>query len=100
MLVALLYFAIVAAHQLTPYIALLAIARSGAAWRGVARLAPLALLAVIAGGFLAPRYGLISSQFGGVFSGGDVFENAPGSQGIVHKAAELRTGGSSTCSPP
>jgi hypothetical protein len=91
-LVAVLYFAIVAAHQLTPYMSLLGVAGLvllGVVWRGWLTLA---LLAVIALGFLAPRYGLISSQFGGVFSGGDVFENASGSQGIVHKAAELRTG--------
>jgi hypothetical protein len=91
-LVAMIYFAIVAAHQLTPYVALLGIAALvllRVVWGGWLTLA---LLAVIAGAFLAPRYGLISSQFGGVFSGGDVFENAAGSQGIVHKAAELRTG--------
>ena len=91
-LVAVIFFAIVAAHQLTPYMALLGIAALvllRVVWGGWLTLA---LLAVIAGGFLAPRYGLISSQFGGVFSGGDVFENAAGSQGIVHKAAELRTG--------
>jgi hypothetical protein len=91
-LVAAIYFAIVAAHQLTPYIALLGVAALvllGVLWRGWLMLG---LLAVIALGFLAPRYGLISSQFGGIFSGGDVFENASGSQGILHKAAELRTG--------
>ena len=91
-LVALIYFAIVAAHQLTPYMALLGVAALvvlGLVWRGWL---VLGVLAVIALGFLAPRYGLISSQFGGVFSGGDVFENASGSQGILHKAAELRTG--------
>jgi hypothetical protein len=91
-LVALIYFAIVAAHQLTPYMVLLGVAALvvlGLVWRGWLALG---LLAVIALGFLAPRYGLISSQFGGVFSGGDVFENAAGSQGILHKAAELRTG--------
>jgi hypothetical protein len=91
-LVAVIYFAIVAAHQLTPYMALLGIAALvllGVVWRGWLALG---LLAVIAFGFLGPRYGLISSQFGGVFSGGDVFENAAGSQGILHKAAELRTG--------
>ena len=91
-LVAVIYFAIVAAHQLTPYMALLGVAALvvlGLVWRGWL---VLALFAVIAVGFLAPRYGLISSQFGGVFSGGDVFENAAGSQGILHKAAELRTG--------
>ena len=91
-LVAVIYFAIVATHQLTPYIALLgvvALVLLGVVWRGWLMVV---LLAVIALGFLAPRYGLISSQFGGVFSGGDVFENASGSQGILHKAAELRTG--------
>jgi hypothetical protein len=91
-LVAVIYFAIVAAHQLTPYIALLGIAALvvlGLVWRGW--LAFL-LFAVIAVGFLVPHYGLISSQFGGVFSGGNAFENASGSQGILHKAAELRTG--------
>jgi len=91
-LVAVIYFAIVAAHQLTPYLALLGIAALvllGVLWRGWLTLV---ILAVIAFGFLAPRYGLISSQFGGIFSGGDVFENASGSQGIMHKAAEARTG--------
>jgi hypothetical protein len=91
-LVAAIYFAIVAAHQLTPYMALLgvaALALLGVVWRDWL---VTGLLAVTAFGYLAPRYGLISSQFGGVFSGGDVFENAAGSQGIVHKAAELRTG--------
>jgi hypothetical protein len=91
-LVAVIYFAIVAAHQLTPYVALLGVALLvllGVLWRGWLTLG---LLAVIAFGFLAPRYGLISSQFGGIFSGGDVFENASGVQGIVHKAAEDRTG--------
>ena len=91
-LVAVIYFAIVAAHQLTPYMALLAVAALvvlGVVWRGWLTLAVLAVLAL---GYLAPHYGLITSQFGGVFSGGDVFENASGSQGILHKAAELRTG--------
>jgi len=91
-LVAVLYFAIVAAHQLTPYIVLpgvTALVLLGVVWRGWLLVV---LLAVVAVGFLVPRYGLISSQFGGVFSGGDVFENASGSQGILHKAAELRTG--------
>ena len=91
-LVAVIYFAIVAAHQLTPYIVLPGVAALvvlGLVWRGWLALG---LLAVIAVGFLVPRYGVISSQFGGVFSGGNVFENASGSQGILHKAAELRTG--------
>ena len=91
-LVSVLYFAIVAAHQLTPYIALLGVVGLvllGVVWRGWLIVV---LLAVIALGFLAPRYGMISSQFGGIFSDGDVFENASGSHGILHKAAELRTG--------
>jgi hypothetical protein len=91
-LAAVIYFAIVAAHQLTPYMALIGVAALvvlGLVWRGWL---VLGLLAVIAIGFLAPRYGLITSQFGGIFSGGDVFENASGSQGILHKAAQLRTG--------
>ena len=91
-LVAVLYFAIVAAHQLTPYLALFAVAALvllGTLWRGWLFLL---LLAVIAVGYLAPRYGLISSQFGGLFSGGNVFENASGVKGIVHRGAEARTG--------
>ena len=91
-LVAVVYFAIVAAHQLTPYMALFAVAvlvLVGAVWRGWLTLL---LLAVIAGGYLAPRYGLLSQQFGGIFSGGDVFENASGVSGILHRAAEARTG--------
>jgi hypothetical protein len=91
-LVVVLYFAIVAAHQLTPYIVLpgvLGLVLLGVVWRGWL---VLGVLVVIALGYLAPRYGLIASQFGGIFSGGDVFENAAGSQGIVDKAAELRTG--------
>jgi hypothetical protein len=90
-LVAVVYFAIVAAHQLTPYLALFAIgvlALLGTVWRGWLTLL---LLAVIAGSYLAPRYGLISQQFGGVFSGGDVFENASGVRGILHRGAEVRT---------
>ncbi len=90
-LVAAVYFVIVAAHQLTPYVALFGVTGLvllGVLWRGWPTLL---LLAVIAGGFLAPRYGLISQQFGGIFSGGDVFENASGVRGIMHTAAEERT---------
>ena len=92
LLAAALYFAIVAAHQLTPYLAIAgvaALALLGVLWRGW--LLTL-LLAVIAVAFLAPRYGLISQQFGGLFSGGDIFENASGVSGIMHRAAEQRTG--------
>jgi len=86
------YFAIVAAHQLTPYLVLLAVGvlvLLGTLWRGWLTLL---LLAVVAVGYLAPHYGLISQQFGGVFSGGSVFENASGVKGIVHRGAEARTG--------
>ncbi len=91
-LVAVVYFAIVAAHQLTPYLVLFAVGvlvLLGAVWRGWLTLL---LLAVVAAGYLAPHYGLISQQFGGVFSGGSVFENASGVKGIVHRGAEARTG--------
>lgn len=91
-LVAVVYFAIVAAHQLTPYLVLLAVGvlvLLGTLWRGWLTLL---LLAVVAVGYLAPHYGLISQQFGGVFSGGSVFENASGVKGIVHRGAEARTG--------
>lgn len=90
-LVAVAYFAIVAAHQLTPYLAIASVvvlALLGVLWRGWLMLL---LFVVIAIGFLAPRYGLISQQFGGLFSGGDVFENAAGTSGIMHRAAEQRT---------
>ncbi len=92
MLVTVIYFAIVAAHQLTPYLVLFAVAALvllGTLWRGWLLLL---LLAVIAVGFLLPRYSVISQQFGGLFSGGDVFENASGVSGIVHKGAEASTG--------
>ena len=38
----------------------------------------LLMLATIAVGFLALRYNVISSQYGGLFTGFDVFENASG----------------------
>ena len=89
-LLAVIYFAIVAAHQLTPYLAL----------AGVGALAVLdlvrprwlwALLAVIALGYLAPHYGLISQNFGGLFSGGTPIENASGAHGTYHPGAEATT---------
>ena len=89
-LLAVIYFAIVAAHQLTPYLAL----------AGVGALAVLdlvrprwlwALLAVIALGYLAPHYGLISQNFGGLFSGGTPIDNASGAHGTHHPGAEATT---------
>ena len=89
-LVGVIYLAIVGAHQLTPYIVL---AEVGAlTLLGLVR--PrwlLVALAVIAGGYLIPRYGLISGNFGGLFSGGNPIQNASGSQGTYHVGAEATT---------
>jgi hypothetical protein len=89
-LIAILYIAIVSAHQLTPY---MAIAGVGAlVLLGLVRQGWLLLLmlAIIAIGYLAPEYGLISRQFGGLFSGGNVFENASGVS-VDHHGAEAIT---------
>ena len=89
-LVAVIFLVIVAAHQLTPYIAL----------TGVGALVVLGLirpwwlvvvLAAIAGGYLVPRYGLIAHDFGGLFSGGNPIQNASGSRGTHHAGAEAST---------
>jgi len=89
-LVAVIFLVIVAAHQLTPYIAL----------AGVGALAVLGLirpwwlvlvLAAIAGGYLAPRYGLIAHNFGGLFSGGNPIQNASGSRGTAHGGPQAAT---------
>jgi hypothetical protein len=89
-LVAVIFLVIVAAHQLTPYIAL----------TGVGALVVLGLirpwwlvvvLAAIAGGYLIPRYGLIAHDFGGLFSGGNPIQNASGSRGTHHAGAEATT---------
>ena len=76
-LILVIYFAIVAAHQLTPYMVLLgvgALVILGLLWRGWQFLAVLIIVAV---GYLAPRYGL-AAQFGGLFSGGNALQNASG----------------------
>ncbi len=89
-LVAAIFFVIVAAHQLTPYVALAAIG----ALTLLDLLRPrwlLLLLAVIAGAYLAPRYGLISSNFGGLFSGGNPLQNASGSRGTYNAGGEALT---------
>jgi hypothetical protein len=87
---ALIYFAIVAAHQLTPYVIL----------AGIAALTVLDLvrprwlvvgLAVIAGAYLAPHYSLIADNFGGLFSGGNPIANASGSSGTHHAGPEALT---------
>jgi hypothetical protein len=86
------YFAIVAAHQLTPYLALLGVGglvALGLLWRGWLFLA---ILCIIAIGFLAPRYGLLS-QFGGLFSGlfSSTLANASGKGVAASGAAERFT---------
>jgi hypothetical protein len=89
-LVAAIFFVIVAAHQLTPYVALAGIG----ALTLLDLLRPrwlLLLLAVIAGAYLAPRYGLISSNFGGLFSGGNPLQNASGSRGTYNAGGEALT---------
>ncbi len=85
-LVVTIYFAIVAAHQLTPYMALAGV--------GALTLLDLVrprwlvvLLAAIAAGYLALHYGLISQQFGGLFSGGNPLANAGGARGTPNASA-------------
>lgn len=89
-LIAVLFFTIVAAHQLTPYIAIVGVA--SLALIGTARRGWLLvlLMAVIAFGYLAPRYGLISSQYGGIFSGGNPLSNASGVN-VSHQGDEAVT---------
>lgn len=89
-LIAVLFFAIVAAHQLTPYMAVIGIA--ALALIGIVRRGWLLvlLMAVIAFGYLLPRYGLISQQFGGIFSGGNALSNASGVN-VTHQGAEAVT---------
>ena len=82
-LVAVIYAAIVAAHQLTPYMVLAGVG----ALTVLDLLRPrwlLALLAAIAGGYLALHYSLIAQQFGGLFSGGNPLANAGGARGTPH----------------
>lgn len=71
---------IVAAHQLAPYVGLLSIGALTVV--GVVR--PRWLIVVLGAmtlGFLVPRYGLISSQYGGLLSSFNIFQNA-----TVHSA--------------
>ena len=85
-LVIVLYFAIVAAHQLTPYIVIVQVgglAVLGVLWRGWMLMA---LLIVVTAAFLLPRYGLIASQYGGLFSGGNAVDNASGIHGATNGA--------------
>ena len=64
--------------------------RPSASRRGAAGWLLLLMLAAIAGGYLALHYSLISQEFGGLFSGGNAFENASGVN-IYHHGAEAMT---------
>jgi hypothetical protein len=88
-LVAVLFFAIVAAHQLTPYMALVGV--------GALTLLDLVrprwlvlLLTAIAVAYLAPRYSFIAQAFGGIFSGSNPIQNASG-VGLYHAGAQATT---------
>jgi hypothetical protein len=89
-LIAIVFFAIVAAHQLTPYMIIVGVA--ALALLGIVRRGWLLvlLLGVIAIGYLLPRYGIISGQFGGLFSGGDALSNASGVS-VNHQGANAVT---------
>lgn len=89
-LVAVIYFAIVAAHQLTPYAALAGVG----ALTMLDLVRPrwlLVLLAAIAGAYLAPHYSLIARDFGGLFSGGNPIANASGVHAASAAGAEATT---------
>ena len=89
-LVVVIYFVIVAAHQLTPYVGLAGIG----ALTVLDLLRPrwlLLLLAAIAGAYLAPHYSLISTDFGGLFSGGNPIANASGVRGAYNAGPEAVT---------
>jgi hypothetical protein len=89
-LVTTIYLVIVAAHQLTPYVILAGVC----ALTVLDLIRPrwlLALLAAVAAAYLIPRYGLISANFGGLFSGGNPIQNASGSRGTYHAGGEALT---------
>ncbi len=88
-LVAVLFFAIVAAHQLTPYMALAGV--------GALTLLDLVrprwlvlLLAAIAVAYLVPRYSFLAQAFGGILSGTNPIQNASG-VGLYHAGAQAMT---------
>ena len=91
-LILLIYFAISVAHQLTPYMALAGIGAPvllGLLWRGWVLFLAMTLIAV---GYTALHYNIISQQFGGIFSGGNVLDNASGVH-VFHHGAEAMTAG-------
>ena len=85
-----IFFVIVAAHQLTPYVILAGVG----ALTLMDLLRPrwlLLILAAVATAYLIPRYGLISHDFGGLFSGANPIQNASGSQGTHNAGGEALT---------
>jgi len=71
------FFVIVAAHQLTPVVALIGLGVLAALDLLRPRWLVLALAAIFAG-YVSTRYHLISSEYGGFFSSFNFFENASG----------------------
>jgi hypothetical protein len=71
------FFVIVAAHQLTPVVALVGIGVLAALDLLRPRWLVLALAAIFAG-YVSSRYHLISTEYGGFFSSFNFFENASG----------------------
>jgi hypothetical protein len=88
-LVVTIYFAIVAAHQLTPYAALAGVG----ALTMLDLVRPrwlLILMAAIAGAYLAPHLIFIAHNFG-LFSQGNPIQNASGTTAAHHAGAEATT---------
>ncbi len=85
-----IYFVIVAAHQLTPYVIIAGVGALTLTGLVRPRWLLLALVAVAAG-YLAPHYSLISHNFGGLFSGGNPIQNASGARGTYHAGGEALT---------
>jgi hypothetical protein len=89
-LVTAIYFAIVAAHQLTPYAALAGVG----ALTVLDLVRPrwlLVLMAAIAGAYLAPHYSMIVHNFGSLFSGANPLANGSGTTAAHHAGAEATT---------
>jgi hypothetical protein len=85
-----LFATIVISHQLTPYAALVSMA--ALALLDLLRPRWLVLaFAAMAVGFLATRYHLISSQYGGLLSGTDPVGNASGTANGWHSSAQAFT---------
>jgi hypothetical protein len=89
-IIVIIYFTIVSSHQLTPYVLIFAFA-AAVTFGAIRPWYVVVLLVVIAVGYLIPHYSLISSQYGGIFSGFNVVQNAqgaaPGAQGSAQALA-------------